>query len=627
MTSPDSQLSDRPKTLPIINIAAYKFVRLDDLPQWRIVFRRKTSELQLHGTVLLSHEGINLFVAGYREQVDGFLEWLRQHDEFADLQAKESPGDHKPFNRMLVRLKKEIISMGVPEIDPVSHPSPKISAKQLKQWLDEGREITLLDTRNDYEIGLGTFENAISVGIDHFRQFPEAVKSLPSETRKRPIVVFCTGGIRCEKAGPLMQRNGFEEIYQLDGGILKYFEECGGDHFQGDCFVFDHRVAVDPKLHETGAAVCFACQAVLTPEQQQHPQYDPPNSCQFCFKPPVVRMQQRIEEREEALRKACNPLPGSNPYTNIRPLNVPLKYDGWKVADLLHDMHPHMESGYWIGECELGRALNGDRVLSAEDTVRSGWRLSHWIPDTREPNVNADIRIIHEDARIVVVNKPAPLPMHPSGRFNRNTLVKILNLVYYPEILRPAHRLDANTTGVVVLSRNRATARLVQPQFENGSAQKAYLAVVHGKPAESEFRCDEPIGREADVSGSRTVDAEGLPATTLFRVLGHPHPDQSLIECRPLTGRTNQIRLHLATLGFPIVGDRVYSSEPGDRAKSQVQQTPGTISPNDPPMCLHAWQITLQHPDSNEPITFEAEPPTWAGTNVFGRSRLLPRLQ
>ena len=111
-----------------------------------------------------------------------FWSGLREHDEFADLQAKESPGDHKPFNRMLVRLKKEIISMGVAEIDPVSIPVPKISARQLKQWLDEGRDITLLDTRNDYEIGLGTFENAISVGIDHFRQFPDAVKSLPPET-------------------------------------------------------------------------------------------------------------------------------------------------------------------------------------------------------------------------------------------------------------------------------------------------------------------------------------------------------------------------------------------------------------------------------------------------------------
>jgi len=612
MTSPEHQTADPPDTLPITNIAAYKFVRLDDPGKWRLAFREKTSELGLRGTVLLSREGINLFVAGTRPQIDLFLEWMRDHEEFAGIPVKESPGDHLPFNRMLVRLKKEIISMGIPDIDPVSHPAPKITARELRQWLDEGREITLLDTRNDYEIGLGTFENAISLGIDHFRQFPDAVHSLPQELRKRPIVMFCTGGIRCEKAGPLMEREGFEQIHQLDGGILKYFEECGGEHYRGDCFVFDHRVAVDPGLQETGAAVCFACQAVLTTEQQQHPQYQPPDSCPFCHQPPDRHMSARIAIREQKIREACNPLPGANPYTNVRPLNVPLKYDGWAVADLLHDMHSHMGREYWVHACGLGRIRNGATVLAAGDIVRSGWRLKHWIPDTHEPDVNADIRILYEDDRIVVVNKPAPLPMHPSGRFNRNTLTQILNLAYAPEFVRPAHRLDANTTGVVVLSRNRATARLVQPQFENGTSEKTYLALVQGNPPDQEFRCDEPVGREAGVSGSRAVDADGLPATTLFRVIGRPQPGRALVECRPLTGRTNQIRLHLATLGYPIIGDTVYAGGAAPDNSETGTVSTGTISIDDPPMCLHAWRVTFRHPENGEQVTFEAPPPAWA---------------
>ena len=140
--------------------------------------------------------------------------------------------------------------MGMDEIQPVENTSPKIEPEQLKQWLDEGREVVLLDVRNDYEVEVGTFVDAVPIGVDSFRTFPDAVDTLPAEMKEKPIVMFCTGGIRCEKAGPLMEGKGFGQIYQLNGGILKYFEDCGGEHYDGDCFVFDKRVAVDPELQD-----------------------------------------------------------------------------------------------------------------------------------------------------------------------------------------------------------------------------------------------------------------------------------------------------------------------------------------------------------------------------------------
>ena len=154
---------------------------------------------------------------------------------------------------MRVKIKREIIAFGIPGIDPARNPSRKLSPRTLRQWLDEGRSVTLLDTRNTYEIERGTFRGALPAGIRHFRDFPRAVERLPARLKNQPVVMFCTGGIRCEKAGPFMEREGFRDVFQLDGGILKYFEECGSAHYDGECFVFDERVGVDPTLRETGA--------------------------------------------------------------------------------------------------------------------------------------------------------------------------------------------------------------------------------------------------------------------------------------------------------------------------------------------------------------------------------------
>jgi UPF0176 protein len=266
----------------IVNIAAYQFVAIDGLPNRKAHLKSLCDQWGLKGTILLSPEGINLFLAGTRQGIDALLSDLRNDPLLSNIQVKESLSDYQPFNYMLVRVKKEIIAFGVEEIDPRQETSRKISPKELKQWLDEGKEVTLLDTRNEYEIQFGTFEGAKQLHIPHFRHFPGAVKSLPEEMKQQPIVMFCTGGIRCEKASLLMEREGFQNILQLDGGILKYFEDCGGDHWQGECFVFDQRVALDPQLQETKTKVCVACQSSLTIEDLLSDQFIPGQSCPYC---------------------------------------------------------------------------------------------------------------------------------------------------------------------------------------------------------------------------------------------------------------------------------------------------------------------------------------------------------
>ena len=283
-----------------INLSTYRFTLLDSLPELREHLLELTHHLELKGTILLSPEGINLFVAGTRESTDVLIADLRTVPGLSDLTAKESLSDEQPYSRMLVKIKKEIIAFGIEGVAPGTHTSPKLPAKTLKQWLDEGKPITLLDTRNDYEIKMGTFKGAIDPKIETFREFPHAVRELPAEMKDQPVEMFCTGGIRCEKAGPFMEKEGYKNIFQLDGGILKYFEECGGAHYNGECFVFDKRVGVGPYLEETKSALCFSCQMPLNLEEQQHPHYNPPETCPNCYDRVIAKKAAAEAKRAEA---------------------------------------------------------------------------------------------------------------------------------------------------------------------------------------------------------------------------------------------------------------------------------------------------------------------------------------
>jgi UPF0176 protein len=243
----------------VLNISSYKFVNLPDATQLRETLLARAQALQLKGTILLAEEGINLFLAGPAVEVRAFVSQLQQDSRFADIAPKESWSDTQPFKKMLVKAKGEIIRMNHPTIKPAEGRAPSVSPATVKRWLDqgcddEGRPVVTLDTRNDFEVDAGTFDNAIDWRITKFTEFPDALRAHLDDLKDKTVVSFCTGGIRCEKAAILMREEGLEHVYQLEGGILKYFEETDGSHYHGACFVFDERRAVDAQLSSTQAA-------------------------------------------------------------------------------------------------------------------------------------------------------------------------------------------------------------------------------------------------------------------------------------------------------------------------------------------------------------------------------------
>ncbi len=568
--------ADRFRMPAVTNISAYRFAPLGDLERHRARWIGQCKAWNLRGTILLSTEGINLFVAGGRVEIDQLLAELRTVPGLEELTPKISESNEQPFTRMLVKIKKEIIAFGVAGIDPARNPAPRLSPRALKRWLDEGRPITLLDTRNDFEVKLGTFRNAVPIGIRHFRDFPEAVDKLPDELKTRAIVTFCTGGIRCEKAGPYLQREGFENVFQLDGGILKYFEDCGGAHFDGECFVFDKRVGLEANLEESPRTLCFVCQTPLSPEEQLDPHFVEGISCPNCFLSNDERRALELAEHRAAISRVTTPLPGSVPHENRGPVKVPVAFAGSTLIEFLHGVLGAIPFD-WKAECERGNLFDSEqRPAFADHIVKEGERYYHRRPATIEPDVNADIRILYEDEALIVVDKPAPLPTRPGGQFNRNTLQSILRDVYAPQKPRPAHRLDSNTTGIVVFTRIAAYDRLVQLQFERGEVEEVYLARILGHPE------------------------SGLPTRPEVRVLQRAADGTSLLEVRAQTGRADLLLTQLRHLGWPVVGDPLAFP---CRALSTAA----------PRICLHAYRVTLTHPVTGERVAYETELPEWAG--------------
>lgn len=269
--------------LEFLNVAGYKFEPLENLDSLIPEFQNKCDELGLKGSVYFSPNGINFSIAGTEIDIETYIKFMEEDSRLRDIPLKKTFSKTQPFRRMKVRLKKEIISLGRDDINPRELTGDYISPKELFEMYEKKEDIIVLDTRNEYETRVGLFENAIDLQLDTFRDFPSAIETLPEEYKDKQIVMYCTGGIRCEKASAVMLKAGFSDVKQLEGGVLDYFKETGGAYWNGDCFVFDERVALDKELNETEYIYCYICREPLSAEEKASPDFKINEYCPYCI--------------------------------------------------------------------------------------------------------------------------------------------------------------------------------------------------------------------------------------------------------------------------------------------------------------------------------------------------------
>jgi UPF0176 protein len=285
--------------------ALYKFARLPDFEALRAPLHDLMSENEVRGTLLLAAEGVNGTIAGPRQGVDRVLAWLRADPRLQSLEAKESQADENPFYRTKVKLKKEIVTMGVEDIDPNHIVGTYVKPGDWNRLISDP-DVILVDTRNDYEVQIGTFRNAINPHTETFREFPAFAKENLDPQKHKKVAMFCTGGIRCEKSTAFMKAQGFNEVYHLEGGILKYLEEVPEEEslWEGECFVFDNRVTVNHQLEKGKYEQCHACRMPITEAEKQSARYVRGVSCPNCFDQHNAEQVRRYAERERQVQLA-----------------------------------------------------------------------------------------------------------------------------------------------------------------------------------------------------------------------------------------------------------------------------------------------------------------------------------
>jgi UPF0176 protein len=285
--------------------AMYRFVQLENFETLRQPMLDQMLALDVKGTLLLAQEGINGTVSGAKQSIDSFLSWLKQDDRLAEIDYKFSFDDVQPFYRTKVKLKKEIVTMGVEGIDPNQVVGTYVKPKDWNALISDP-EVAVIDTRNEYEVEIGTFKGAVNPHTASFREFPAYVEKALSTEKHKKVAMFCTGGIRCEKSTAYLKEQGFDEVYHLEGGILKYLEEVDEKEtlWEGDCFVFDNRVAVNHRLEKSAYDQCHACRLPITQEDMKHVHFEKGISCPRCFGKHTEKQLKRFKERERQVSLA-----------------------------------------------------------------------------------------------------------------------------------------------------------------------------------------------------------------------------------------------------------------------------------------------------------------------------------
>ena len=289
----------------IVVSALYKFVTLEQPESLREPLLEFLNQQDIRGTLILANEGINGTVSGSRAAIDALYDWFHQHPPLDSVSYKESFFNEQPFYRTKVKLKREIVTMGVEGIDPRKAVGTYVKPKDWNALISDP-EVLLIDTRNDYEVDIGTFQGAINPVTDTFREFPDYVKEHLDPEKHKKVAMFCTGGIRCEKSTAFLKEQGFDEVFHLEGGILKYLEEVPADNsmWDGECFVFDNRVSVGHGLEPGDFQLCHACRKPLSAEDRQRPEFEEGLSCHHCHDTVTEKQRQRFKERQHQLELA-----------------------------------------------------------------------------------------------------------------------------------------------------------------------------------------------------------------------------------------------------------------------------------------------------------------------------------
>jgi len=302
----NSQRNNMTNSVPRYRVCAlYKFVHLDNFEDLRQSLLDCMMKHHVRGTLLLAHEGINGTIAGSHQGTDAVLDWLNADSRLNPIDFKESFHEKMPFHRSKVKLKKEIVTMGIEDIDPTRSAGTYVAAKDWNALISDP-DVTLIDTRNNYEYEIGTFQNAINPDTESFREFPSYAETNLDPKQHKKVAMFCTGGIRCEKSTAYMKQQGFEEVYHLQGGILKYLEEVPPEEslWKGECFVFDDRVAVNHKLEKGQYDQCHACRYPITEEDKRSDKYRQGVSCPRCYDELTEEQRARFAEREKQVQLA-----------------------------------------------------------------------------------------------------------------------------------------------------------------------------------------------------------------------------------------------------------------------------------------------------------------------------------
>jgi UPF0176 protein len=560
----------------MIHSAFYKFVALEN-PAAVVVWLTNISQ-ELTGSILVSSEGINGTVAGAPQALEAFEQALHQNAQFSHMPFKHSACTTAPFARMKVQIKPEIVQMGVAQVDAVNHQARQLSPTQWRELLEQD-DVVVIDNRNSFEFRLGRFKGAIDPGVSHFRDFPAFIEAnLPTwQAQNKRIAMYCTGGIRCEKTSAwLGQRN--IPVLELEGGILNYFQALpdASKEFEGECFVFDNRIALNTQLQETGTTV----------EQVYAAQTDGA---------------WRIA-RAKRLFDAAVPAPQVIAAKLVSPSKVVTPAGQWpNLLAFLCEYFAHISPEQWQARMREGRVLDAKgRALPLSSPFIAHQTLQYFREPTAERPIPFEAQVLFENECILVADKPHFLPVIPSGEYLQETLLMRLRNTYANQELSPAHRIDRDTAGLVLFTKQRKVRGTYQNLFAQRAVHKVYEAVAGINPA-LKF----PLTRESFLTRSEhfmqaqeTFDTPAN-ATTHIRQL-EIKGQYARYELAPISGQRHQLRVHMCALGIPILNDQIYPTLTPEVANSDSAWAERYAAP----LQLLARELRFTDPLSGEEMHF-----------------------